>query len=47
VLIGKGIPLIAPRHRDISLTLIDSKKYPDGVVGLHYEVRRENPIRMR
>ena len=39
VLIGEGIPLIAPRHRDIPLTLLGSKKYADGVVGLHYQVR--------
>ncbi len=38
VLIGKGIPLVAPRHRDVPLRLIASTKYPDGVVRLHYEV---------
>jgi dihydrofolate reductase len=37
-LIGKGIPLIAPRHRDIPLQLKATKKYPDGVVRLHYAV---------
>jgi dihydrofolate reductase len=37
-LIGKGIPLIAPRHRDISLRLRSVRKYPDGVVQLRYEV---------
>jgi dihydrofolate reductase len=40
VLIGKGIPLIAPRHRDIELRLIGTKKYADGVVRLRYEVPR-------
>jgi dihydrofolate reductase len=40
VLIGKGIPLVAPRHRDVPLRLRSSKKYPDGVVRLHYEVPR-------
>ena len=40
VLIGKGIPLIAPRHRDIALHLRSSRKYPDGVVRLRYEVER-------
>jgi dihydrofolate reductase len=40
VFIGKGIPLIAPRHRDISLRLIESKKFSDGVVRLHYAVKR-------
>jgi dihydrofolate reductase len=39
-LIGKGIPLIAPRHRDIALTLRSAKKYPDGVVRVRYEVER-------
>ena len=37
-LIGKGIPIIAPRHRDIELKLLASKKYPDGVVRLRYAV---------
>ena len=41
VFIGKGIPLIAPRHRDILLKLKASKKYPDGVVRLHYVVERQ------
>ena len=40
VLIGEGIPLIAPRHRDIVLNLLASKSYPDGVVRLHYAVPR-------
>jgi dihydrofolate reductase len=39
-LIGEGIPLIAPRHRDIPLRLLSAKNYPDGVVGLRYEVVR-------
>jgi dihydrofolate reductase len=38
VLIGEGIPLIAPRHRDVPLRLVSSKNYSDGVVRLHYEV---------
>lgn len=37
-LIGKGIPVIAPRHRDIELKLLQAKKYPDGVVRLRYAV---------
>lgn len=37
-LIGEGIPLIAPRHRDIELKLLETKAHPDGVVLLHYEV---------
>jgi dihydrofolate reductase len=40
-LIGEGIPLIAPRHRDIPLLLKSSKRFPDGVVQLHYIVRTE------
>lgn len=45
-LIGKGIPLIAPRHRDIDLKLIAAKKYADGVVRLRYEVpRSRRPIK--
>jgi dihydrofolate reductase len=38
VFIGKGIPLVAPRHRDVPLRLRLVKKYPDGVVRLRYEV---------
>jgi dihydrofolate reductase len=37
-LIGEGIPLVAPRHRDVALRLLASKKYPDGVVRLRYAV---------
>ncbi len=40
VLIGEGIPLVAPRHRDVTLRLRSSKKYPDGVVRLRYGVAR-------
>ena len=40
VFIGKGIPLVAPRHRDVPLRLRSSRKYPDGVVRLRYEVPR-------
>ena len=39
-LIGKGIPLIAPRHRDVPLRLRSARKYPDGVVRLRYEVAK-------
>ena len=38
--IGKGIPLLAPRHRDVPLHLRSAKKYPDGVVRLRYQVDR-------
>ena len=40
VFIGKGVPLVAPRHRDVPLRLLATRKYPDGVVRLHYEVER-------
>jgi dihydrofolate reductase len=36
--IGEGIPLIAPRHRTVPLTLISCRKFTDGVVELHYAV---------
>jgi dihydrofolate reductase len=38
--IGEGIPLIAPSRRTVPLKLISSKKFTDGVVKLHYAVRR-------
>ena len=36
--IGEGIPLIAPRRRTVPLKLLSTKKFPDGVVQLHYAV---------
>jgi dihydrofolate reductase len=39
-LIGEGIPLIAPGRRTVPLKLISCTKFPDGVVQLHYAVRR-------
>jgi dihydrofolate reductase len=38
VFIGEGIPLIAPRYRNIKLALLSTKTYPDGVVHLNYGV---------
>jgi dihydrofolate reductase len=38
--IGEGIPLVAPRHRDVPLRLRSARKYPDGVVRLRYEIGR-------
>jgi dihydrofolate reductase len=38
--IGEGIPLVAPRHRDVALRLRSARKYPDGVVRLRYEIAR-------
>ncbi len=37
-LIGKGIPLVAPRHRDIALRLRSIRKHSDGSARLRYEV---------
>jgi dihydrofolate reductase len=39
-LIGEGIPLIAPGRRTVPLKLISSTKFTDGVVKLHYAVRK-------
>ncbi len=38
VFIGEGIPLIKPKHRNIELRLLGTKKYPDGVVHMRYGV---------
>jgi dihydrofolate reductase len=38
--IGDGIPLIAPRHLDVPLRLMSVQRFPDGVVQLHYGVKR-------
>lgn len=38
IFIGEGIPLIAPRHRDVPLQLRSSTPFPNGVVQLHYQV---------
>jgi dihydrofolate reductase len=38
--IGEGIPLIAPGHRNIELSLLSSEAYKDGVVRLHYRVEK-------
>jgi dihydrofolate reductase len=43
--IGEGIPLIAPRHRTIPLTLRSSRRFTDGVVRLHYAVAKPRPGR--
>ena len=37
--IGEGIPLIAPRHREVPLQLQSLQQFPDGVVQLHYDVQ--------
>ena len=38
--IGEGIPLIAPRHREVPLQLLSLRRFPDGVVQLHYDVQQ-------
>jgi len=38
--IGEGIPLIAPRHRSVELSLLSTHAYNDGVVRLHYRVEK-------
>jgi len=38
--IGEGIPLIAAGHRTVPLKLISHIKFTDGVVKLHYGVRK-------
>jgi dihydrofolate reductase len=40
VFIGDGIPLIARRHRHVSLDLQSVERFEDGVVQLHYRVLR-------
>jgi len=40
VFIGEGIPLVKPRHREVPLRLLSSRKFRDGVVRLRYEVAR-------
>ena len=38
--IGEGIPLIAPKKRTVELSLLSTHAYEDGVVRMHYSVRR-------
>jgi dihydrofolate reductase len=39
VFIGEGIPLIAPRHRQVELQLQSVEHFDDGVVQVHYTCR--------
>src|SRR5216117_178753 len=41
VFIGDGIPLIARRHRHVPLELHSIERFEDGVVQLHYRVRKQ------
>ena len=45
--IGEGIPLIAPRHRQVPLRLSSAKPFPDGVVQLHYVVATKRGPKVR
>ncbi|PYS92986.1 MAG: dihydrofolate reductase [Acidobacteria bacterium] len=47
VFIGAGLPLIAPRHRQIGLELLACENYADGVVKLHYRVLRQETERTK
>jgi dihydrofolate reductase len=40
VLIGAGIPLLAPRRRQVPLRLLSSRRFSDGVVRLQYMMSR-------
>ncbi len=40
--IGEGVPLLAPRHREVALRLLGVEHFPDGVVQLHYGVQRNS-----
>lgn len=37
--IGEGISLMAPKHRDVPLRLLSLRRFQNGVVQLHYDVR--------
>jgi len=39
VMIGEGIPLVAPGRRNVALQLLSTRRYSDGVVHLHYRAR--------
>jgi dihydrofolate reductase len=45
--IGEGIPLIAPRHRNIPLVLKSIRRYPNDVARLHYEVLNKGAAAVR
>jgi dihydrofolate reductase len=40
IFIGEGIPLVAPRHREIQLELLSTHAFEDGVVHLNYSVKK-------
>ena len=41
ILIGEGIPLVQPRRRLVPLKLRSVRRFPDGVVHLNYQVKRQ------
>jgi dihydrofolate reductase len=43
--IGEGIRLIQPRHRLVPLELRSVRRFADGVVRLHYDVKRQATAR--
>jgi len=46
ILIGEGIPFVKPQRRSISLKLLSTRKFSDGVVHLRYRVlNRSEPAK--
>lgn len=43
--IGEGLPLIARRHRQVPLRLQSVRRFPDGVVQVHYQVQQTARLR--
>jgi dihydrofolate reductase len=43
IVIGAGVSFFQGLDRDVALHLLESKAYRNGMVGLHYEVRRPAP----
>jgi dihydrofolate reductase len=40
IFIGKGIPLIAPKQREVPLRLLSLQRFSDGAAQVHYDVQR-------
>jgi len=45
VLIGEGIPLLAPGRRHVSLHLHSVERFDDGLVQLHYHIPNQSAVR--
>jgi dihydrofolate reductase len=43
--IGEGLPLIARRHRQVPLRTQSVRRFPDGVVQVHYQVQQTARLR--